>query len=152
ARVEHSRVVMHEWSLPEDGDPENIELVAKANPLASLTPDVLRKKRSDPTMTLAHWRRFNCNLASFGEEIELFVPLEDWDRLGDGAEVRGPGVCLGADGSRTWDTTVVAWASSDGERVDVDARVFSVRPDQPKHVLHHGGKIDFEDVEGFIIE
>jgi phage terminase large subunit-like protein len=57
------------------------------------------------------------------------------------------------DGSRTFDTTVVAWASrAEDGRVDVDARVFSVRAGTPHHVLHEGGKINFEDVEEFVLD
>jgi hypothetical protein len=58
---------------------------------------------------------------------------------------------LGADGSRTWDTTVVAVATALSEHVDVDATVFSVREASPHHVRHHGGKIDFGDVEQYLI-
>jgi hypothetical protein len=57
------------------------------------------------------------------------------------------------DGSRTFDTTVVAWAQprEDGT-IAVDCCVFSVRPNVAHHVLHDGGKIDFEDVEEFTID
>jgi hypothetical protein len=57
------------------------------------------------------------------------------------------------DGSRTFDTTVVALASeADDGRIDVDARVFSVREDAPHHVLHRGGRVNFEDVEGHVVD
>lgn len=58
-------------------------------------------------------------------------------------------MCLGLDGSRTFDTTVVATAGwqEDGT-ILVDARVFSVRKVVADHVLHEGGRIDFADVEG----
>ena len=65
----------------------------------------------------------------------------------------GATVFVGADGSRSYDTTAIAWAAKapDG-RIDVDARVFSVREDVPHHVFHSGGTIDFGDVEGFLLE
>ncbi|HEX5468775.1 MAG TPA: terminase TerL endonuclease subunit, partial [Gaiellaceae bacterium] len=65
----------------------------------------------------------------------------------------GAAAALGLDGSRTFDTTVVAWAArrADGT-IDVDANVFSVRKDAPHHVFHEGGRIDFEDVEQFTLE
>jgi phage terminase large subunit-like protein len=61
--------------------------------------------------------------------------------------------CLGADGSRTLDTTVVAWAmqQEDGT-IAVDCCVFSVREHVAHHVLHESGRIDFEDVEEFTID
>jgi phage terminase large subunit-like protein len=36
--------------------------------------------------------------------------------------------------------------------VAVDARVFSVRGDVDAHVKHAGGKIDFDDVESFLVD
>jgi phage terminase large subunit-like protein len=65
----------------------------------------------------------------------------------------GSTVWVGADGSRSYDTTAVAWAAkaADG-RIDVECRVFSVRDDVPHHVLHGGGTIDFGDVEAFLLE
>ena len=79
----------------------------------------------------------------------------DWEHVADGPDgiPDGASVCIGGDGSRTFDTTVIAWASkSDDGRIDVDAHVFSLREDAPHHTLHHGGHIDFEDVEEFVIE
>ena len=63
----------------------------------------------------------------------------------------GARVCVGMDGSRTFDCTAVAWASraADG-RVDVGCRVFSVRDEVPHHELHRG-TIDFGRVEEFVL-
>ncbi len=69
-----------------------------------------------------------------------------------GVHAEGTRVCLGMDGSRNYDTTVVAWAGRNGEHIDVDARVFSVRKDAPHHELHEGGKIDFDAVEDFAVD
>jgi phage terminase large subunit-like protein len=97
--------------------------------------------------------RYFVNVATRREE-ELFIPGEAWARLAEpGFEIReGADACLGLDGSRTFDTTVVAWACPDGELIRVDARVFSVRKDAAHHVLHEGGRIDFDDVEGFTLD
>jgi phage terminase large subunit-like protein len=151
-RVESPRLVLHEYAVPETGDVYDFELVAKANPFDAITAEALMAKYETPTMTETHWRRFNCNIPTLSDDIEFFIPIEEWDELATGDEIpNGSPICLGADGSRTWDTTVVSWATAEGERVDVDAKVFSVRPDEPRHVLHSGGKIDFDDVEAFII-
>lgn len=131
----------------------DLEAVKAANPLRAITPKSLQQKLADPTMTEAHWRRFTCNLATLDEGKEPFIDLQDWDALVNKAEIPEEAVvCLGGDGSRTWDTTVIAWASCEEEIVTVDARVFTVRPGIGYHVLHKGGKIDFGDVEAFILD
>jgi phage terminase large subunit-like protein len=152
-RVCSPQLVLHEWAVPEKGDVEDLALVKRANPFSGITEESLREKRASETMILSHWRRFTCNLPTPSDQ-DMFVEDADWDALGGGDEVAdGAKVCLGADGSRTWDTTVVAWASVavDG-RIDVGANVFSVREEAAHHTLHHGGKIDFDDVEAFVID
>src|SRR5438128_5811988 len=42
--------VLHDWSVPEDGDSDDLELVAKANPLKAVTIETLRDERHPP-----HW-------------------------------------------------------------------------------------------------
>jgi phage terminase large subunit-like protein len=107
----------------------------------------------DPMTNQSDFMRYFVNVATRREE-ELFIPGEAWARLTEsGFEIaEGADACLGLDGSRTFDTTVVAWASADGEVIRVDARVFSVRKDAAHHVLHEGGRIDFDDVEGFTLD
>jgi phage terminase large subunit-like protein len=147
------RIVLHDWSVKNDeiGD---VQAVKAANPLKAITPAYLIAKQKNPAMTEAHWRRFTCNLATMDENKEPYIDLQDWDNLEDAlAEIPEQAVvCLGGDGSRTWDTTVIAWAMMEDEIVTVDARVFSVRANIDSHVLHRGGKIDFDDVESFIID
>ncbi len=145
-------VAMHEWGVPDGDDVEDMQVVKDANPFSGVTLEALADKRSSPTMTLSHWQRFTCNIAA-DTGSEMFIEAADWNRLADGEGIEPlEDVCIGADGSRTWDTTVVAWATVETDRIDVDCRVFSVRPDVAHHVLHQGGKIDFEDVEAFLID
>ena len=153
-RYATKQIVLHDWSVPE-GKILDMEAVKAANPLKAITKQSLQDKLADPTMTEAHWRRFTCNLATMDEGKEPYIDLTDWDNLieADHEIPAGAAVCLGGDGSRTWDTTVIAWASADEDGVCfVDARVFSVRGDIDSHVHHPGGKIDFGDVEDFIID
>lgn len=106
----------------------------------------------DPDALRADSIRYFLNRPSAHEE-DRFLPLPAWDNLGDGRPVpEGVPVCLGMDGSRKHDTTVVAWAhwAEDG-RMDVGARVFSPRAEVRHHVLHRG-LIDYEDVEEFVVD
>lgn len=87
-------------------------------------------------------------------EAEWWLETEAWERLADPeTEIpEGATEYVGADGSRSYDTTAVCWASRDADgRIDVDGRVFSVRPGVPHHVPHEG-TIDFADVEAFLLE
>lgn len=152
SRYATERIVLHDWAVRNDAI-DDVQAVKAANPLKAITPASLISKQQDPAMTEAHWRRFTCNLATMDDNKEPYIDLADWDALGDPEAVMGGVVCLGGDGSRTWDTTVIAEASVDDEGVvTVDARVFSVRANIDSHVLHKGGKIDFDDVESFIID
>ena len=151
--IKDELICVHEWAVRDDAI-DDIDAVKAANPSPRITEEMLLRKRSSPTMTDAHWRRFTCGLATMDEGKEPYIQLGDWDACADDdSEIPAEAVvCLGADGSRTWDTTVVAWASSEEGIVTVDARVFSVRPEIDCHVLHEGGKIDFDDVEAFILD
>jgi phage terminase large subunit-like protein len=63
--------VLHDWSVPEDGDVEDFELVAAANPFAGVSVESLREKRELPGMTAAWWSRFTCNLAARASEAAI---------------------------------------------------------------------------------
>jgi phage terminase large subunit-like protein len=154
-RFTMDRLVMHEYMVRDLELVLNVAAVKAANPLEAITAEYLAGKLDDPTMTERHWRRFTCNIATMDEGVDPFISESDWDTAAGPAWVVEDGsvVCLGADGSRTWDTTVIAWAHQDDTGVvTVDASVFSVRDDIPCHVKHLGGKIDFDDVEAFLID
>jgi phage terminase large subunit-like protein len=150
ARYATERIVLHEWKVR--GDIHNMADVKAANPHMLVTEESLAEKYDDPTMTEEHWKRFTCCIPA-ETEGELFINLDDWNKCLDAHEIEeGAHVCIGADGSRTWDTTVVAWATALADHIDVDCRVFSVRPEAAHHILHEGGKVDFGDVEAFLID
>jgi phage terminase large subunit-like protein len=150
-RFRSDRIVLHEYAIGDAKLAGDMAVVKSANPLATITEERLLAKRNDPTMTDSHWLRFTCNVAA-QTDSDPFIPLDAWDACGGGPPVpQGAMVCLGADGSRTWDTTVVAWASAVSDRIDVGCRVFSVREDVPHHVFHPAGKVDFGDVEEFLM-
>jgi phage terminase large subunit-like protein len=74
-------IVLHDFSVPSMAEAEDFEVVALANPLPSLTPAVLQRKRESPTMTREHWLRFVCNLATSLEGNGLLP--QDWDALAE---------------------------------------------------------------------
>lgn len=79
-------IVLHDWAVAETRLAQDMAVVAEANPLASLTPEVLRKKRESPTMTDEHWLRFVCNVAT--SLAGKGISPEAWDALAEhGLEV-----------------------------------------------------------------
>jgi phage terminase large subunit-like protein len=127
--------------------------VAAVNPASFVTTEALRKQRNSPSMSRSTFARLHLN-AWVAPDVERWIASDSWDRLAGKVEIlEGATVFVGADGSRAYDTTAIAWASKSPDgRVDVDCRVFSVRDDVPHHVFHTGGTIDFGDVEGFLLE
>ena len=64
-------MILHDWALRPDDDVEDLELVKRANPLSTVTVESLAAKRVSPSMTVAHWRRFTCNLATRVDEAAV---------------------------------------------------------------------------------
>lgn len=103
-RASSPGVVLHEWSVPEDGDVEDMVLVKSANPLRAITVASLARKRARPTMSLPHWRRFTCNLAT-REAVSAIQEIE-WHGLATDDQIpQGEPIWLGLDVAWKWDTT-----------------------------------------------
>jgi phage terminase large subunit-like protein len=152
-RDEFNGVLMYWYGAAEDANVDDRKLWRAANPATFVTTDALRKQRNSPSMSRSTFARLHLN-AWVASDLDRWIATEAWDRLAGTLEIPdGATVFVGADGSRAYDTTCVAWAAKgpDG-RIDVDCRVFSVRDDVPHHVFHAGGTIDFADVEGFLLE
>ena len=99
-------VVLHEWAVPEDGDVDDIELVKKANPFSGITIEALRSKRDSPTMTLAHWRRFVCNLPTRSNIAA--IQEREWQQAATLERIPdGETVWAGIDVGWQWDTTAI---------------------------------------------
>jgi phage terminase large subunit-like protein len=77
-RATSETTVLHEYAVPEDRDPEDIEEVFKANPLKAITRAQLKRKLESKAMTPAHWRRFVCGQAV---RLESWVEPQVWDAL-----------------------------------------------------------------------
>lgn len=120
-RAEGPNFVLNDWSVPKNADVEDMAVVKDANPLSAITVETLQKKRSSPTMTEAHWRRFVCNQAVRGEESA--VSPQEWLDLGTADRIpESEPVDVGADFGWKHDTTAIVplWAP------DPDRMLFGV--------------------------
>src|SRR3954453_10763587 len=105
-RVVGANYVLNDWTVPKDADIDDMRVVKRANPLRAITVEDLAKKRSSPTMTEAHWRRFACNQAVRGEDTA--VSPAEWALLGTDDRVpAGEVVDVGADFGWKHDTTAL---------------------------------------------
>jgi phage terminase large subunit-like protein len=114
-RAESEDIVLHDFSVPE-GKSDDMGIVALANPREDITAEVLRQKRASPTMTVEHWRRFVCNIATLtgGSAISP----EEWDALEESPLVLPDGCLRLQQVDLGWkiDTTalsVLVWESSE---------------------------------------
>jgi phage terminase large subunit-like protein len=105
-RCRSDAIAFHEYAVPEGGDVEDMETVKLANPFGAITVESLARKRATPTMTLPHWTRFTCNIATRSEMAAIME--SEWadaattDEIPEGAEV-----WLGIDVAWKWDTTAI---------------------------------------------
>jgi phage terminase large subunit-like protein len=78
-RAVNGQTVIHDFAVPPDADVDDMDVVKAANPFSGITPKTLRAKRDDPSMTIEHWRRFVCNIATLagGSAIDSAA----WDGL-----------------------------------------------------------------------
>ncbi len=77
----NGKTVLHEYAVPEEGDPDNMAQVKKANPLKAITIEKLREKHPPEcdTTTPSHWRRFVCGMPN---RLESWIDVpKDWDPL-----------------------------------------------------------------------
>ena len=105
-RAATSRIVLHDWAVREDENPDDIAVVKAANPFSGVTVEGLQQKHDSETMTVQHWRRFVCNLPTRSEyaaiqEAEWFAAQVDDDIP------RGEETWVGADIAWKWDTTAL---------------------------------------------
>jgi len=137
--------VLHEWALPEGGNPDDMLAVKAANPFTGVTLESLRQKRERPTMTLSHWLRFVCNLPTRGDnaaitEAEWFAAKTD-DQIPVGTPVS-----VGLDVAWKWDTTaaVPLWVRDEHFRLFGPATIL-VPP-------RNGSSLDPNEVERALIK
>ncbi len=143
--------MMYAWEAQTE-DKADIAAIKRANPASWITEEYLSEQATNPEVSDSDFWQLHANV--WAAQDDVWIRPAAWDACADPDLVfqGGSTMALGVDGSRSHDTTVVAWAVplEDGA-VGVGCRIFSVREDSPHHVLHHG-KIDYDDVEGFIVD
>ena len=151
------RVLVYNFAAPVSGRRDlsagrkDFAAIRAANPAAFVTDEYLQRQQANPELSDAEFLQLHGCV--WADSDDSFVSLTAWDALADGGAVPPDAtVFLGIDGSFVFDTTVVAWAARNGDRIDVDCRVFSVRRDAPHHEFCSGTTIDFAAVEDFIVD
>lgn len=112
-RSEH--IALHEHAVEEGADVEDMRTVKAANPASFITEETLAHKRGRPTMTLSHWRRFTCNLATRKESAAI-TEAEWYEARVDETIPAGESIWLGLDVAWKWDTTAAVplwWRDND---------------------------------------
>lgn len=113
-------IALHEWSVPEGADIEDMAVVKLANPFSGITVEDLAAKRATPTMTVPHWARFVCNVPT--REIAAAIQEIEWHNAikpkGTTVPVDAEWWC-GLDVGWRWDTTafVPLWWRDDEFRL-----------------------------------
>ncbi len=141
-RNEH--IAFHEYAVPEGGDVEDMATVKLANPFSVITEQTLANKFATPTMSIAHWRRFVCNLATRSEFAA--IQEEEWFAAKARKPIpAGEPIWLGLDVAWKWDTTaaVPLWIGDNHHRQFGPAEVLTPPRD--------GTSLDPAEVERAII-
>jgi phage terminase large subunit-like protein len=132
-RVKTRRVVLHDWSLPEGDDPDDIRAVKRANPLKAITVGMLREKRESPTMTMHHWLRFVCNRPTMDTDTWLGPDaVAIWGGREDPHDfVAGAPTWLGVDIALKRDTSAVVAVQQRDEGYHAQCRIWAPAPGTP---------------------
>jgi phage terminase large subunit-like protein len=103
-RAVGERSVLHEYAIPSGSDPEDLELVAAANPIDQITIATLRAKRSAPSWNLSHWRRFTCNMPTRASNAA--IQDREWHDAATAERIpHDADSWVGLDVGWRWDTT-----------------------------------------------
>jgi phage terminase large subunit-like protein len=78
-RSEDGAFAMHEWSLSDTDDLDDLKVVKRANPAPWITLESLAFRKNSPSMTPERWARFACGIWTYGSH-PLFTAAQ-WDPL-----------------------------------------------------------------------
>lgn len=141
AASEDGAFVFHEWSLEQDADTSDLELVKQANPAPWHTLASLRERLESPSTTPGQWARFACGIWVEGED--LFISPQEWDACDeplpalDGMECYG-----GLDLSATTDTTAFSLIFPVDGKVLVKSYSFLPKDDLAKRIARDRAPYD----------
>lgn len=106
ARAEDDSFALHEWSLDESDDCDDMAVVKLVNPASWQTVSLLEQRHSSPSMMTWQWRRFACGLWQAAES-EWITP-ESWWAMEEPTPLElGDRIAIGFDGSRYHDSTAL---------------------------------------------
>jgi len=114
ARTRDGAFVLHEWSLEDGDDREDMRVVKRVNPASWQTLDRLRERHDSPSMLTWQWARFACGVWMSADAY--WLTGEVWhDAERPELIEHGDRVTIGFDGARYGDATaLVACRVSDG--------------------------------------
>lgn len=150
---------LHEWSLADEDDREDLELVKQANPLEAMTIEKLRSRKESPSMKPSQWARFACGVWVKGEDAA--ISSVDWARSGvDGLVLKeGAEVYLSIDLGWQWDCTAIDAAEPhELEELEIDGEKYirwrKVRFGKPRilHPPRNGESLPFDDVINAVLK
>jgi phage terminase large subunit-like protein len=107
-RAAGPELILHDFALDPDDDPEDMAIVKQANPFSGVTVESLTRKRRSPSMTVAHWKRFVCDVATRTEESA--IGEREWALIVSSSFrdiPEGSYVDVGVDFGWKWDTTAL---------------------------------------------
>ena len=97
AHSDDGQFALIEWSLDEGMDPDDMDVVKRANPLSIHTPESLRERHDSPSTIPSEWKRFACNLWVERAEVEAVIDTATWLSLTDTKATPLMPVCLSVD-------------------------------------------------------
>ena len=148
SRNRAARTLVYNYSAPtlSAGDVAALKL---ANPASWITAEYLARQYANPELNDAEVLQLHGCV--WAQSTSAWISDEKWAAcLLDVEPPEGADVYVGVDAALTRDTSAVAFAWSDGDRVHVRTRVWSARPDAPHDVLHDG-RIDNDEIEEWIL-
>ncbi len=106
AKAPDGSYALHEWSLEDTDDVDDLALVKQVNPASWQTLEELGQRHDSPSMLPWHWARFACGIWVGAEA--WWLTAEDWQAAEAGGQLSaGDAVALGFDGSRFGDATAL---------------------------------------------
>jgi phage terminase large subunit-like protein len=113
-RAASKRAAIHDYAIPTAELHQDFDLLALANPLRSITAEVLAEDFESPSLSLQHWLRLVCGVPARVDDASIGEP--EWDQRGSTRIIPlGATISLGVDLGWKWDTTAIVplWVPDD---------------------------------------